>query len=1295
MRDGFLLGLDWGGSGARALLLDVSTGAVAVARRPAASAAPAADPLGAGPLDLEAGLRALGDAARAALGAAGAAPARVLGVAVASVRFGHVALGPGGAVLDAWGNRDARAALEALRLAPELGPTLARVAGHWPQPILAAARLLRLGAEEPRLADPASRLLAVGDWIGFRLTGEVATERSHASHSGLFDLAEDAFSAALAERLGLPATLFPRVGRAGERLGGLTEEGAARLGLRVGTPVALGGSDSACALLGAAAAADGVRLVLAGTTLPVLGVTARPACDARLWTECHVLPARWMVDSNAGPAGEALEWLAAWLEPGPGGGVARLLARAAQAPPGANGMASSFGAQVFDARSLRLPAGALFGAPLFLPPGEATRAAAARAALEGVAFAVRANLAQLDAALGPARDVLLAGGLSRGTRFGQLLADVLGRPVEASATPEASALGAALCAAAAAGLFSDPAAAARALVRPSRRFEPEPAAAAAYAELAPEAEALRAAQDPAAAAVGRRALAALARGAARTPPVEVQAREPRLLSGACVTPPRPRILATADLDAEGLAALGALGPVEHASFRERGRLLTGPALVEALAGFEVFVTEVDLVDASALAALPALRVVASCRGDAVNVDLGAATAHGVPVLHAPGRNAEAVADLTLAFLLALARRLAPASAFLRRPDVAAGDLGRMGQAFTAFRGRELGRCTVGLVGLGAVGRAVARRLRGFGTRVLACDPFVDADAIALAGAEPASLEALLAESDFVSLHAPVSEATEGLLGARELARMRPGACLVNTARAALVDEEALLAALREGRLGGAALDVFAEEPPGADHPLLALENVIATPHVGGNTRDVAAHQGRIVADDLARLLRGERPHHVLNPEALEGFAWSQPRRAPDAETLARLAARPGPAVSDLQRDRRRAPARARAAAAPAVPAAPREEQPAAAASSAPQLAAATRARFEALVADFAARAAASEALRSAARGRDVTLHFRVPDAGLELHLRLADDAVAAARGAPPVPADVELRLAADVLDGMFTGRVQPMQAALDGRLSFTGDTGKAMTLQHLQGELARLWRAARAAVGDPGDLAAAEAPAGAAHAGVAADDPRVALVQVVEELYAQQLITATGGNVSVRIPGRDEVWITPSQLFKGDLRPEVLVRIDLAGRPLDPGARAPSSERMIHCAVYAARPEAGAVIHAHAPHATTLANADLPFVPISTEAAFFGEIPRVPFLMPGTPELAHAVGEGMKDCWAVLMKNHGLVVAGRSLRRAADMVEIVERSSQLILGCHAVGREPPRLPDEALQTLRRIGDLVA
>jgi phosphoglycerate dehydrogenase-like enzyme len=360
----------------------------------------------------------------------------------------------------------------------------------------------------------------------------------------------------------------------------------------------------------------------------------------------------------------------------------------------------------------------------------------------------------------------------------------------------------------------------------------------------------------------------------------------------------------ADLDPEALALLESLGEVSYASYRQVGRLLVGEKLVEALRGYQVFVTEIDLVDAKSLLELPELRVVAACRGDAVNVDAEACAKLGIPVLHAPGRNADAVADLTVAFLLALARKLPEAIGFLRDPGLVAGDLGAMARAYASLRGRELWRKTVGLVGLGAVGRKVAERLLPFGVELLAFDPGLPTERVIAAGAEPVSLGELLERSDFVSLHAAVTDASRGLLGAAELARMKKGACLVNTARAALVDEEALAKALVSGHLAGAGLDVFGVEPPGADHPLLAAPGVIATPHVGGNTAEIGAHQGRIVGEDLARLLRGEGPRHVVRREALAGFSWDAPRGAPDAETRAWLLARPAPSLTDLQRDKK-------------------------------------------------------------------------------------------------------------------------------------------------------------------------------------------------------------------------------------------------------------------------------------------------------------------------------------------------------------------------------------------------------
>ncbi len=1017
----------------------------------------------------------------------------------------------------------------------------------------------------------------------------------------------------------------------------------------------------------------------------------RAAIDPQqcLWTGCHVVPGTWVLESNAGLTGEVLEWLGGLLHPEAAHPAATLLAEASLSVPGAAGFLSTLGAQVLNARELRFPVGTLTLSHLTAPDDPQRRAHLARGVVEGMAYAVRANLEQVLASSGTSVGALrVGGGMSRSAFVAQLVSDVLGLPVEVSPTPDTTALGAALCAGVGAGVFADLREAARALGTPARVFTADPERTRLYAELYGPWLRLRDAQVEAEAVATEVMLPAALRAASRHDVASAPAM-------------RPRILVTADMDDDALGALRELGDVEYASFRKVMRLLAGRTLVEALAGVQVFVTEVDVVDAAALQALPELRVVVACRGDAVNVDVAACTAFGVPVLNAPGRNADAVADLTVGFLLMLARKLPQAAAFLHQPGGEAGDVGRMGQAFTSLQGRELWRKTVGLVGLGAVGRGVARRLGGFGARIVVCDPHVPAEQVILAGAEAVSLEELLAQSDFVSLHAAVPGDSRCLLGAAELARMKPGAFLVNTARAALVDQAALVEALRSGRLGGAAVDVFPVEPPASDHPLLALDTVIATPHVGGNTSDVAAHQGRIVAEDLDRLLRGERPRHVRNPEALAEFGWDRPRPELDPGTIERLSAGPAPSVSDLQRDR--------AAAAPPGPSAETDRAGASAASNGAAGPASAvgavspegHARLERIVASFVERVGSDEFLRQAAASKEVALRFTLSDVGLSFHLALRNGTVSAGMGEPRTRADVELRMPAAILDGMFTGAVNAMDAALNGRLSFTGDTVKAMALQELQADLSRLYSAAREEIGDPGDLSPVRDLAAGTESSrlilpVAAGDVREDVVQVVNELYAAELITATGGNVSVRVPGAaDQLWITPSQLFKGQLRPEILVRIDLDGRPLDGGTLAPSSERLMHCAVYQARSDAGAVIHAHAPHATILANTGLPFLPISTEAAFFGDIPRVPFIMPGTEELAQAVGEAMRGGWAVLMRNHGLLVAGRTLRRAADMVEIIDRSAEVILGCYAVGKEPPSLPADVVATLQQLGDLLA
>ncbi|MFT3916212.1 MAG: D-glycerate dehydrogenase [Anaeromyxobacteraceae bacterium] len=264
-------------------------------------------------------------------------------------------------------------------------------------------------------------------------------------------------------------------------------------------------------------------------------------------------------------------------------------------------------------------------------------------------------------------------------------------------------------------------------------------------------------------------------------------------------------------------------------------------------------TFVDRVDAGLLDALPTVRLVASYGVGTDHLDLEACRARGVTVTNTPDVLTDTTADHAFALLLAVARRVAEGDRLVRRGGWTAVDPGWF--LGTDVRGKRLG-----LIGLGRIGRAMARRAGAFGLEVVYADERPQRPAGPMDGAERVTLDALLETSDFVSLHVPLTPETAGLLSRERLARMKPGAILVNTARGAVVDEDALAEALAAGRLGGAGLDVFRAEP-GVPASLRALENVVLTPHVGSGTRETRAAMARLVLDELQRFARGAPPRH--------------------------------------------------------------------------------------------------------------------------------------------------------------------------------------------------------------------------------------------------------------------------------------------------------------------------------------------------------------------------------------------------------------------------------------------------
>lgn len=297
-----------------------------------------------------------------------------------------------------------------------------------------------------------------------------------------------------------------------------------------------------------------------------------------------------------------------------------------------------------------------------------------------------------------------------------------------------------------------------------------------------------------------------------------------------------KVLVTDKADASGLARIRAAG---HEVVEKLG--VQGEDLVRALEGFQgLLVRGATKVTGDVLRKTTTLRVVVRAGTGLDNVDGAAARERGIAVLNTPNANSVSVAELVFATWLAFERHVVPAATELRA--------GRWEK--TKFSGHEIAGRTLGLVGFGRIGREVATRARAFGLEVWAHDPLLAAWPPEFSWVRNASLDELLAGADVVSLHVPLAAGTRNLIGAAQLARMHAGALLINCARGGVVDEDALREALAAGRLRGAILDVFATEPPPADHPLLSLPNVLALPHLGASTAEAQKRAG----DDAATVL---------------------------------------------------------------------------------------------------------------------------------------------------------------------------------------------------------------------------------------------------------------------------------------------------------------------------------------------------------------------------------------------------------------------------------------------------------
>ena len=286
-------------------------------------------------------------------------------------------------------------------------------------------------------------------------------------------------------------------------------------------------------------------------------------------------------------------------------------------------------------------------------------------------------------------------------------------------------------------------------------------------------------------------------------------------------------------------------------------------LIPYVSDTNILIVHVAPVTLEVMKAAKNLMIIGCLRANPVNVDVDAATSLHIPVLYAPGRNAVAVAEFVVGAIIAHIRNIIRASTLLRQ--------GFWGYEFYYYNqaGYELSGKTIGIIGFGKVGREVAVRAKAFGMSVLVYDPYVSPDLIEKFGYRWTTLEHLLVESDIVSIHCTLTEETYHLIGEKELKKMKSNAIIVNTARGGIIDESALINALKNKTIGGAILDVFENEPLPPNNPFVELDNVTILPHIAGASKEVVYRASSMIAEDVERILEGRKPLYCMNPQLFD------------------------------------------------------------------------------------------------------------------------------------------------------------------------------------------------------------------------------------------------------------------------------------------------------------------------------------------------------------------------------------------------------------------------------------------